>query len=119
MATKEKRPKKMQPRPPERKWGPFAGGTSVVVWLNEFETDNGTRYARTITFGPRRFRDRQTNEWRDGAYRLVDLPALLLAIQAAHEFCLSTPLPGEPAEPEEVETLTDGELPPADPKIPF
>ena len=119
MATKEKRAKKAEPRYPEKKWGPFAGGAGVAVWLNAFETENGTRYARSITFAPRRFRDRDTDEWRDGAYRPVDLPALLLAIQAAHDYCLSTPLPGEPAEPGEVDTLTDGEVPPSDPKTPF
>ena len=119
MATKEKRGKKTQPRYPEKKWGPFAGGTGVAVWLNEFETANGTRYARTITLSPRRFRDPKSNEWRDGAYRPVDLSALLLALQAALDFCQSTPLPGEAAEPEEVDTLADGEKSPSDPKTPF
>src|SRR5437867_128743 len=77
--TKAKRAK--SERRPEKKWGPFAGGTGVAVWLNEFQTASGTRYARTITLAPRRFRDPKTTEWRDGAYRPVDLPALLLAIQ--------------------------------------
>lgn len=119
MATKDKRAKKVEPRYPEKKWGPFAGGAGVAVWLNEFETDNGTRFARSITLAPRRFRDRKTDEWRDSAYRPVDLPALLLGIQAALDFCQLTPLPGEPAEPEEVDTLTDSETPPSDPKTPF
>lgn len=119
MATKEKRGKKTAPRHPEKKWGPFAGGTGIAVWLNEFETDSGTRFARTITIAPRRFRDPETGEWRDGAYRPVDLPALLLAIQAAHDFCLSTPLPGTPAESEEVDTLSHEESPPSDGKVPF
>src|SRR6266446_367042 len=111
MATKEKRGKKTEPRYPERKWGPFAGGAGVAVWLNEFVVDGVTKYARSITFAPRRFRDRKTDEWRDGAYRPVDLAALLLAIQAAHDYCLSTPLPGEPAEQEEVDALANGEVP--------
>ena len=85
MATKEKRGKKAQPRRPEKKWGPFAGGTGVAVWLNEFETAAGTRYARTITLSPSRFRDRKTNEWRDGAYRPVDLSAMLLAFNKAQK----------------------------------
>ena len=119
MATTKAKRAKSEPRYPEKKWGPFAGGSGVAVWLNQFETENGSRYARTITFAPRRFRDRKTDEWRDGAYRPVDLPALLLAIQAAHDYCLSTPLPGEPAEPEEVDTLADGEVPPSEPKTPF
>jgi hypothetical protein len=119
MATKEKRGKKTQPRYPEKKWGPFAGGTGVAVWLNEFETESGTRYARTITLSPRRFRDPKTNEWRDGAYRPVDLAALLLALQAALDFCMGTPLPGEAAEPEEVDTLPEAEEKPSDPNSPF
>lgn len=109
MATTKTKRAKSEPRYPEKK-RPFAGGSGVAVWLNEFQTESGTRYARSITFAPRRFRDRKTDEWRDGAYRPVDLPALLLAIQAAHDFCQSTPLPGEPAEPEEIETLASGEV---------
>jgi hypothetical protein len=116
-ATKPKRPKSA-PRYPERKWGPFAGGIGVAVWLNEFTTDEGTRYTRSITFAPRRFRDKKTGDWRNGAYRPVDLAALLLAIQAAQDYCLTTPLPGDAAEPEEVESLADGEVP-TDPQIPF
>src|SRR3989442_15883503 len=119
MATIKAKRAKSEPRYPEAKWGPFAGGTGVAVWLSEFVVDGITKYARNITFAPRRFRDRKTGEWRDGAYRPVDLPALLLAIQAAHNYCLSTPLPGTPAEPEEVDTLADGELPPSDPQTPF
>jgi hypothetical protein len=63
MATKEKRGKKTQPRHPEKKWGPFAGGTGVAVWLNEFEAEAGTRYARTITLS-----------------RILPLPRLLIPI---------------------------------------
>lgn len=118
MATKERKAKKADSQRPERKWGPFAGGCGVAVWLNEFETANGIRYARTVTFSPRRFRDPKTGEWRDGAYRAVDLAALLLAIQAAHDYCTTTPLPGDPAEPEEVETLAQAEPSPDGP-IPF
>src|SRR5439155_6604027 len=85
MATKEKRGKRTEPRYPERKWGPFAGGAGIAVWLNEFETENGTRFARSVTFAPRRFRDRKTDEWRDGAYRPVEFPPPPLATRAAHD----------------------------------
>src|ERR1700674_1794721 len=118
MATTKAKRAKNEPRYPEKKWGPFAGGSGVAVWLNRFQTENGIRYARSITFALRRFRDRKTDEWRDGAYRSIDLPALLLAIQAAHDYCLSTPLPGEPAEQEEVDTLANGEAS-SDPSTPF
>ena len=42
-----------------------------------------------------------------------------LGLQAALDYCHSTPLPGEAAEPEEVDTLADGEDTPSDPKTPF
>lgn len=119
MAAKEKRSKKTETRFPEKKWGPFAGGAGVAVWLNEFETEHGTRFARTITLAPRRFRDPKTDEWRDSAYRPVDLPALLLALQAAHAFCLSTPLPGEPADADEPDNLADGGMPSSNQEIPY
>ena len=93
----------------KRSGGPFAGGSGVAVWLNEFQTDNGTRYARSITFAPRRFRDRKTDEWRDGASRPVDLPTLFLAIEAAHDYSQATALPGDQ---EEVDALNEGETPP-------
>lgn len=117
--TKEKRAKKSELRYPEKKWGPFAGGAGVAVWLNQFQTAGGVRFARSVTLAPRRFRDSKTGEWRDaGSYRPVDLPAILLALQAAHDYCASTPLPGEAAEPEEIDTLTDGESP-SDATAPF
>lgn len=117
--TKEKRAKKSELRYPEKKWGPFAGGAGVAVWLNQFQTAAGVRFARSVTLAPRRFRDSKTGEWRDaGSYRPVDLPAILLALQAAHDYCASTPLPGEAAEPEEIDTLADGESP-SDATAPF
>ncbi len=109
--TKDKRGKKSEQRYPEKKWGPFAGGATEAVWLNQFQTALGVRHARSITFAPRRFRDAKTGTWRDASsYRPVDLPALLLALQAAHDYCLANPLPGEAAEAEEIDTLTDGEI---------
>jgi len=122
MATtkeKEKRPKKVEQRYPEKKWGPFAGGSGVALWLNRFETAEGVRYARSVTIAPRRFKSKKTGEWEDaGSFRTVDLPAILLALEAAHAYCLATPLPGQAAEPEEVEALaSNGEIPAAD--VPF
>lgn len=101
---------KQEPRFPERKWGPFAGGSGVAVWLNSVETETGLRYFRSITLAPRRFQDPKTGKWRDaGSYRPVDLSALLLGLEAAHSFCQNTPLPGEPAEPEEIDSHLHGE----------
>ncbi len=52
-ATKAKRAKS-EPRYPERKWGPFAGEAGVAVWLNEFQTEHGVRYARFVGLARRR-----------------------------------------------------------------
>ncbi len=99
-ATKRKRAAST-PRYPEQKYGPFHGGVGVAVWLNEVQTDQGPRYFRSVTIAPRRYRDSDTGEWRDaGSLRSTDLPALILALQAAHQFMASTPLPGQPVEEE-------------------
>jgi hypothetical protein len=82
-----------KPNKPELKIGPFPGGISVEVWLNQ--THDG-RYFRSITIAPRSYRDDDGN-WKEGAYRLVDLPALILALQKAQDYGTTTPLPGEPA----------------------
>lgn len=116
--TKTKR--KNEARYPERKWGPFAGGSGVAVWMNEFQTDQGVRFARSITLAPRRFREAKTGEWKDAmSYRPVDIPAILLGLQAALDYCRSTPLPGEPAELEETDALRNGDGPPDDGSSPF
>jgi hypothetical protein len=83
------------PHPPELKIGPFQGGIGVAVWLNEIQTDQGPKTIRSITIAPRRYRDRETGEWKDaGSYRSTDLTALILALEKAREFCLTKPLPG-------------------------
>lgn len=89
------------PRGPEKKFGPFAGGIGVAVWLNSVQGDDGaTRRVRSITLSPRRYRDRQTGEWRDStSYYPGDIPALMLALQLAQEFIITTPIPGEEPEP--------------------
>jgi hypothetical protein len=92
------------PRRPEKKYGPFAGGCGVVVWLNEVETDVGKRFFRSVQLAPRRYRSKQTGNWEDAtSLRITDLPAIILALQAAHDYASSAPLPGQPAEEEHVE----------------
>lgn len=56
MATKAKR-SVSAPRRPEKKWGPFAGGCGVAVWLNEVQTAAGPRFFRSDSLQPRRYRD--------------------------------------------------------------
>jgi hypothetical protein len=78
----EPQPARPAPHRPEMKIGPFAGGIGVAVWLKTAATDDGPRRYRSITISPRRFRDRETGEWRDAsAYFPGDIPALLLALQ--------------------------------------
>jgi hypothetical protein len=83
-------------RPPEKKIGPFAGGIGVAIWLNAVETENGTRQLRSITIAPRRYFDRETNEWKDApSFRPSDLPALIFALEKAQEYVFCTPIPGQ------------------------
>lgn len=99
MAAKAKRAA-AAPRYPEVKWGPFHGGVGVAVFLNEAESDAGPKFFRSVVIAPRRYRDGQ-GKWQDaGSLRVNDLPSLILALQAAHEHCLSVPLPGQAAEEE-------------------
>jgi hypothetical protein len=84
---------------PEKKIGPFSAGIGVCVWLNTIQTDNGARTVRSITINPRRYFDRESNEWKDASsYNPADLPALIFALQKAQEFCYEQPLPGQAAE---------------------
>ncbi len=102
MATNKNKKLSSGPRQPERKWGPFYGGLSVCVWRNEAEDGDGKRFFRSITISPRRYLDPKTGEWQDaGSLRPADLPSLILALEAAHEFVTNTPLPGQQAEGEE------------------
>ncbi len=85
-----------EPRQPEKKWGPFHGGMGVAVWLNQATTDDGIKYFRSITIAPRRYKDSKTGEWKDSSsLRPADLPTLQLALQAAHDYVHTTPLPGQ------------------------
>src|ERR1043165_7513237 len=105
MATKTTKRTAATPRRPERKWGPFHGGVGIAVWLNEVDSEEGKRYFRSITIAPRRYLDDKTASWEDAkSFRVTDLPSLILALQAAHDYVHSTPLPGLPA-------ASDGETP--------
>ena len=85
------------PRGPETKIGPFPAGIGVAIWINTIQTDEGPRKMRSITLSPRRYFDRDANEWRDsGSYHPGDVPALIFALQKAQEYIFTTPIPGEP-----------------------
>ena len=82
-------------KPPEIKFGPYAGGIGVAVWVNTIENENGRQQRRSITIAPRRYRDR-SGEWKDsGSFRPSDIPILLVSLQKALEYVYTTPLPGE------------------------
>ena len=119
MAAKAKR-SASAPRYPEKKWGPFHGGVSVAVWLNEVQTDAGPRFFRSVSVQPRRYRDKKSGMWKDaGSLRPTDLPALMLGLEAAMSFIAHTPLPGQSFDDEDdFDTLADGGGP-ADPATTF
>src|ERR1022692_3701559 len=95
MATKTPKRTVTAPRRPEKKWGPFDCGVGVAVWLNEVETAEGKRFFRSVTIAPRRYLDEKTGKWEDASsLRTTDLPSLILALEAAHAYVSSTPLPG-------------------------
>lgn len=113
-ATKGKRAQRPAKKHPEKKYGPFHGGFGVAIWLNTVETESGLRYFRSITLSPRRFRDPKDGQWKDASsFRPVDLPTLVLVLQAAHDYVRSTPLPGQPIDGDDLEglqVLEDGEI---------
>src|ERR1700704_4186765 len=93
---------------PEAKFGPYAGGIGVAVWVNRIQTADGLRHTRSITLAPRRYRDPKTGEWKDsGSYRPSDIPILLVALQKAMEHVYTTPLPGDEEPPEQEASETD------------
>ena len=91
------------PKGPETKIGPYPGGIGVAIWINDIPTeDGGTRKVRSVTISPRRYFDRQADEWRDSSsFWPGDLPALIYALQRALEFVSITPIPGQAKEPED------------------
>jgi hypothetical protein len=77
--------------PPERKIGPFPNGVGVCIWSNQATSDQGPRTFRSITINPRRYFDRETNEWKDAmSYNASDLPSLIYALQLAAKYCFET-----------------------------
>jgi hypothetical protein len=101
MSTTTKKAPQTSPRRPEKKWGPFAGGVGVAIWLNEVETPEGRKFFRTLTIAPRRYKNAESGEWMNSpGFRPQDLSAIILGLQAALDFIASTPLPGQAAEEE-------------------
>ena len=90
---------------PEKKIGPFAGGVGVAIWLNQAEMPDGTiRAFRSITIAPRRYFDKESNQWKDApSYNPADLPALIFSLERAQAFCYEQPVPGEDGSAEEQE----------------
>src|SRR5437588_6696498 len=101
MPTKPKRAA-LPARRPEKKFGPYHNGLGIAIWLNAVETDKGTRWFRSVTLSPRRFLDPKDGQWKDAkSFRPIDLATLALALDAARQYCATTPLPGAPVEGDE------------------
>ena len=68
-ASETKRPAKQ----PEVKFGPYAGGIGVAVWLNTTDTPDGRREMRSITIAPRRYLDK-VGDWQEPPRPIRVLP---------------------------------------------
>lgn len=80
---------------PEKKFGPFAGGVGVCIWQNQVDTDDGPKTFRSVTINPRRYLDRESNQWKDAqSFNPADLPALIFALNQALRYSYETPVPG-------------------------
>ena len=94
--TQEQRPSVLadtEARKPEKKFGPFAGGIGVAIWLNPVDTDDGPRQFRSISISPRRYQDQASGKWKDAkSFQPSDLPALMFALQQAQEYIIQNPL---------------------------
>jgi hypothetical protein len=101
-----------QPRQPEKKIGPFAGGVGVAIWINHAEGQDGTqRSFRSISINPRRFFDAKSQQWKDApSFNPADLPCLIFSLQQAQAHCFTVPLPGE-TEAAAPEGESGGEVP--------
>ncbi len=102
---KRPRPVRREPEPapppkprgnrPEKKFGPYRG-IEVAVWLNTVQTEEGPRQVRSITISPRRYYDREREEWRDAkSFRPADLEVLIFALRQAQAYIFTTPIPGQ------------------------
>lgn len=119
MAAKTKKVERPVRRP-ERKIGPFHNGLGIAIWLNTVETDKGTRFFRSISIAPRRYRDPQSGDWKDAtSFQPIDLSTLILALQEARNFIASTPLPGQAVEEEELAEIHADEGTTAEGQPPF
>jgi hypothetical protein len=108
-ATKSKRPiVTAPPKRPEKKYGPFHGGVGLAIWLNQVAGDTGPRFFRSVTIAPRRYRDEKTGRWMDStSFRATDLPALILALEAAHGYMANTPLPGDALDEDAIDAISN------------
>ena len=80
-------------RKPEQKFGPYAGGVGVAVWLNTATGDGGDRQFRTISISPRRYQDPATGKWKSAkSFQTTDIPALMFALRQAQEYLIQHPL---------------------------
>jgi hypothetical protein len=120
MATATATKRSQAPQKPEHKIGPLHNGLGVSIWLNSKETETGPRFYRSVTIAHRRYYDEESRQWKDAAsYRPSDLATLVLALQAARDYCTRTPLPGQPPDGDEEAMRADEEEAPPDGETPF
>ena len=82
----------------------------MAIWINEIDTDQGTKKIRSITINPRRYFDNKSGQWKDSrSFRPEDLPAVIFGLQKALEHCYVEPIPGQ--EPPNGETPQQDDVP--------
>lgn len=91
--------KSAKKNPPEKKISAVNSGISVAIWLNQVETEKGTRSFRSVTIEPRRYFDRKDGEWKSSSsFGPADIPLLLFALEQARDYLFLQPLPGQEQE---------------------
>ncbi len=94
MAINAVRPESL-PLKPEREIGPYRGSICVSILRGNNETDDGPMDVRFIKLSPRSYLSRERNKYKSKLYRVDDIPAMIVALQQALEFCYANPIIGD------------------------
>lgn len=79
----------------EREIGPYRGLIGVSIVRGNNETDDGPIDVRFIKISPRSYLDLERGRYESRLYRVDDIPAMILALQQALEFCYANPITGD------------------------
>lgn len=80
----------------EKTVGPIRGMIGATVWKGCVWTDAcGTKNVRLVSLAPRIYGDLKDSTYESQYYRVNDIPALIVALQKALEYCYAHPLYGD------------------------